>query len=499
MMPSASNLSKIAGVEFCPNTGDISTIKFDVKEKKFYLPIITLNVHSEVIIRNLIAYEASTVSDSLVFAQYTELLDGIIDTAEDAKLLREKKIIVNRLKSDDAVLQLFDGIGKSVRLTNAPYYDKTIEDVNKFFYNSRRVRIYSGVRKYVFGSWKILTFFAGILLLLLTGNLNKAKAILIYLSKYMEIDSVSPWKRKSRGALKASDMDIDTKGAALKASPSVVSVVSYKGGKMMLPGSGTIIDCEEVNGTYTSTILTSTTLLRSSPESNTLQDDMKVVILVIKVSVYLADGKSFEGHVSAHEFYFNIATISITSDVALPTACLRLLDDSISLYPCNSNYFKLAPGDIVVAIGRSCDKTHELKVTPGKFRESCQPCLGMELTNLYAASIGKLEKVISKFSTSKGVLVDEVIKGSPAEKAGILYRDVIVQCGKKEVQSFLEETVEVDVIRESSAARLILKVFVDETSSDKVNSWPVPKTYEASVKRIQHGMMINVMSTGFCF
>ncbi|KAI8570565.1 hypothetical protein RHMOL_Rhmol01G0044600 [Rhododendron molle] len=171
MIPSASNLSKIAGVEFCPSPtpGDISTIKFDDKEKKFYLPIITLNVHSEVIIRNLIAYEASTVSDSLVFSRYTELLDGIIDTAEDAKLLREKKIIVNKLKSDDAVLQLFDGIGKSVRLTNAPYFDKMIEDVNKFFYNSRRVWIYSGVRKYVFGSWKILTLLAGILLLLLTG------------------------------------------------------------------------------------------------------------------------------------------------------------------------------------------------------------------------------------------------------------------------------------------------------------------------------------------
>ncbi|XP_058215778.1 putative UPF0481 protein At3g02645 [Rhododendron vialii] len=172
MIPSASNLSKFAGVEFCPSsptTGDILTIKFDEKEKKFYLPIITLNVHSEAIIRNLIAYEASTVSDSLVFARYTELLNGIIDTAEDAKLLREKKIIVNKLKSDDEVLQLFDGIGKSVRLTNAPYFDKTIEDVNKFFYNSRRFRIYSGVRKYVFGSWKILTFFAGILLLLLTG------------------------------------------------------------------------------------------------------------------------------------------------------------------------------------------------------------------------------------------------------------------------------------------------------------------------------------------
>ncbi|KAH7860590.1 hypothetical protein Vadar_015273 [Vaccinium darrowii] len=169
MIPSASYLSKVAGVEFCPTTGDISTIKFDEKAKKFYLPIITLNVHSEVIIRNLIAYEASTVSDSLVFARYTDLLEGIIDTVEDAKLLREKKIIIYKLKSDDEVVQLFDGIGKSVRLTDAPYFDKTIEDVNKFFYNSQRIKIYNGVRKYVYVSWKILTILASILLLLLMG------------------------------------------------------------------------------------------------------------------------------------------------------------------------------------------------------------------------------------------------------------------------------------------------------------------------------------------
>ncbi|KAH7861136.1 hypothetical protein Vadar_022054 [Vaccinium darrowii] len=169
MIPSASYLSKIAGVEFCPTTGDISKVKFDEKAKKFYLPIITLNIHSEVIIRNLIAYEALTVSDSLVFARYTELLEGIIDTVEDAKLRREKKIIINKLKSDDEVLQLFDGIGKSVRLTDAPYFDKTIEDVNNFFYNSQRVKIYNGVRKYVYDSWKILTILASILLLLLTG------------------------------------------------------------------------------------------------------------------------------------------------------------------------------------------------------------------------------------------------------------------------------------------------------------------------------------------
>ncbi|KAF5956839.1 hypothetical protein HYC85_004064 [Camellia sinensis] len=148
---SVSYLSNIAGVEFYPTTGDITTIRFEEEEKRFYLPVITLNVHSEVIMRNLVAYEASTVSESLVFAGYTELLNGIMETVEDAKLLREKKIIINRLKSDDEVLQLFNSINKSIQLTHVPYVDKAIEDVNRFFYNSRRVQAYKWIKKYVYG------------------------------------------------------------------------------------------------------------------------------------------------------------------------------------------------------------------------------------------------------------------------------------------------------------------------------------------------------------
>ncbi|XP_028090257.1 putative UPF0481 protein At3g02645 [Camellia sinensis] len=167
MIPSVSYLSNIAGVEFYPTTGDITTIRFEEEEKRFYLPVITLNVHSEVIMRNLVAYEASTVSESLVFAGYTELLNGIMETVEDAKLLREKKIIINRLKSDDEVLQLFNSINKSIQLTHVPYVDKAIEDVNRFFYNSRRVQAYKWIKKYVYGSWKIFTLLATILVMLL--------------------------------------------------------------------------------------------------------------------------------------------------------------------------------------------------------------------------------------------------------------------------------------------------------------------------------------------
>ncbi|KAI8021565.1 putative UPF0481 protein [Camellia lanceoleosa] len=166
MIPSVSML-RFAGVEFCPTTGDISTIQFDSCAKKFYLPVITLNVNSEVVMRNLVAYESSTTFESLVFTRYTELMNGIIDTVEDVKLLRENKIIVNSLKSDADVAELFNGMSKSVRLTNVPYIDKAIEDVNKCFNNTRQIRMYRRMKNFVYGSWRILTIIAVVLLMLL--------------------------------------------------------------------------------------------------------------------------------------------------------------------------------------------------------------------------------------------------------------------------------------------------------------------------------------------
>ncbi|XP_028088347.1 uncharacterized protein LOC114288930 isoform X1 [Camellia sinensis] len=182
-------------------------------------------------------------------------------------------------------------------------------------------------------------------------------------NKEEKIASISPWKRKhpeTWGPYKITmhsfwekfddytyanmDLDIDTKKTALKASPSVVSVVSLTGGNALFMGSGTIIDCENVNSTYFSTILTSASLLRSSAELEAVPEDIKVIIsikvffvlgtiqyysvlLLLQIDVYISDGKLFEGRVFAYDFHFDIAFIKIESNATLPTASLRLLED----------------------------------------------------------------------------------------------------------------------------------------------------------------------------
>ncbi|KAG1327663.1 putative UPF0481 protein [Cocos nucifera] len=167
MIPSVTELTK-AGVKFSPTRGDLTTIAFDVKTATLRLPTVSLDIDTEVLLRNLVAYETSVESGPMVFTRYTELINGIIDTEEDVKLLRQKGIILNRMKNDEEVAKLWNGMSKSVRLTKVAFIDKVLVDVNKF-YNSRwSVKSRKFMKTYVFGSWQILTLLAAILLLFLT-------------------------------------------------------------------------------------------------------------------------------------------------------------------------------------------------------------------------------------------------------------------------------------------------------------------------------------------
>lgn len=165
-IPSVSELSK-AGVSIVATNGGITSISYDSKMMALHLPSVNLDVNTEVILRNLVAYEACNASGPLVFTRYTELMNGIIDTAEDVALLRERGIVLNRLKSDDEVANLWNSMSKSVKLTKVPFLDKVIEDVNKFYNGRWKVKIGKCMKYYVFESWKFLTFLAAIMLLML--------------------------------------------------------------------------------------------------------------------------------------------------------------------------------------------------------------------------------------------------------------------------------------------------------------------------------------------
>ncbi|KAG8077147.1 hypothetical protein GUJ93_ZPchr0006g45991 [Zizania palustris] len=167
MIPSVSELVN-AGVQFVPMNGDISTVSFDATTVTFHLPVVTLDSNTEVILRNLAAYEASAASGPLVLTRYTELMNGIIDTDEDVALLRRRGVVLNRMKSDGEVAKLWNSMSRSVRLTRVAFMDKAVEEVNRYYNGRWRVKAKRFMRKYVFSSWQLLTFLAAIIMLLLT-------------------------------------------------------------------------------------------------------------------------------------------------------------------------------------------------------------------------------------------------------------------------------------------------------------------------------------------
>ncbi|RVW67329.1 putative UPF0481 protein [Vitis vinifera] len=132
-IPSVSELYK-SGVRFLPANGSISSITFDAKMATLYLPTVSLDVNTEVTLRNLVAYEASNASGPLVMTRGGQPVEW-----------------------DEQVH----------RLTKVPFLDKVIEDVNNYHTGIWKVKAGRFMKRYVNGSWQLLTFVATVLIFLL--------------------------------------------------------------------------------------------------------------------------------------------------------------------------------------------------------------------------------------------------------------------------------------------------------------------------------------------
>lgn len=132
--------------------------------------MIKISPTSEVILRNLVAYEAMAMPQhSLIFTRYLHLMNNFIDTAEDVKILKDSKILViTDMKKDEEIAILFNGImanNYSIGLSPAKELDQAINGVNKYYQRRPKVKANRMIKKYVYSSWRILTLIATVLIL----------------------------------------------------------------------------------------------------------------------------------------------------------------------------------------------------------------------------------------------------------------------------------------------------------------------------------------------
>ncbi|WVZ13748.1 hypothetical protein V8G54_011314 [Vigna mungo] len=158
------------GVCFKPVEGGNMAIEFDETKGIFYLPVVKLDVNSEVIMRNLVAYEALTQPDFLIFTRYTELMRGIVDSVKDVKLLMKAGIIESgSTLTVEETDELFNGMSKSIGPTKTHKLDETINKVNKYYNDKRKANFFKASTDYVYRSWKFFTLLATFLLLAMTA------------------------------------------------------------------------------------------------------------------------------------------------------------------------------------------------------------------------------------------------------------------------------------------------------------------------------------------
>ncbi|KAL7137826.1 hypothetical protein ABFS83_10G119700 [Erythranthe nasuta] len=170
-IPCVSQLVDLAGIRFSVVPGGIREFKYDVEEKKFYLPKINIKSNSEVVLRNLLAYEAAAEPggpDVLELAEFVDFMCGIIDTPRDVEILRKEKVIVSDL-TDEEIAPIFNGIKRSTgnKEKKTTDIDKAVENVNVEYGNVPKVKAYRLMKKYVYGSWKFLTVFSMVIVVLL--------------------------------------------------------------------------------------------------------------------------------------------------------------------------------------------------------------------------------------------------------------------------------------------------------------------------------------------
>ncbi|KAJ8562072.1 hypothetical protein K7X08_011363 [Anisodus acutangulus] len=155
-IPSASRLWCYARVRCSPIHEGVSRIKFEQASSTWYLPVITMNARSEVIIRNLMVYETAMSKSKLEFARYINLLSGIAYATEDVRLLRQAGVIKGDL-TDNEIATLFSTMQRSfVRSSGSSNVEIAMEKVNKYYDQRLIVRARRGLKKNIYVSWKFL-------------------------------------------------------------------------------------------------------------------------------------------------------------------------------------------------------------------------------------------------------------------------------------------------------------------------------------------------------
>ncbi|KAI3901957.1 hypothetical protein MKW92_014700 [Papaver armeniacum] len=167
-LPSATELS-LAGVRFKKGSaqGSFLDIEFSRRTGILEIPPLSISDDTDPSLRNLIACEQSYGGTGYYITSYVNMMDFLINSADDVKLLRKKGIICNYLGCDEDVSDMFNKLCVGI-LDGGTYYSDCIRDINKFYKKRRHIWKATLKQEYFKSPWAIISVFAAVLLIALT-------------------------------------------------------------------------------------------------------------------------------------------------------------------------------------------------------------------------------------------------------------------------------------------------------------------------------------------
>ncbi|XP_073106772.1 UPF0481 protein At3g47200-like [Elaeis guineensis] len=187
--PNAMDLNRV-GVKFKRIEGTDSFLNITFKQRSLpclswlclmfksgWMEIPPLQIYGYTchLFRNLMAFEQCYPKTEMYIMTYVFFMDGIIDQAEDVRLLRLERILEHKLSNDEAAAKLFNQLGDQIQFDwKNNYLDKEITKVicrvGKF-YEFKWHQWFGELRRDYFGKpWTIIAVLAATAGLLLTAE-----------------------------------------------------------------------------------------------------------------------------------------------------------------------------------------------------------------------------------------------------------------------------------------------------------------------------------------
>ncbi|KAI3899830.1 hypothetical protein MKW92_027632 [Papaver armeniacum] len=165
-IPNATELKR-AGVKFRKGSTDGSVLNIEFNDGVLVIPPIKIQDKTDLLFRNIIAYEQCSDGRHMYMTSYAFLMDSLIDSAQDVEMLRNKGIITNILGSDEDVANLFNKLCCELIIDNF-YYSRLRDHVNDYY--KKRRHFWKGIvkRDYCNNPCQVLSLVAGFFLIVLT-------------------------------------------------------------------------------------------------------------------------------------------------------------------------------------------------------------------------------------------------------------------------------------------------------------------------------------------